>query len=229
MFRNTPPNALRVPLALSGGRLLAPAEAAKGMPLSCPDCGGELILRDGELVTRHFAHRDPPPKCAMVGERWEHVQAKLLLAKAVADWKSGATASPRLRRRCPACKARRIQPLPPRVETAALEFRWQTPRGLVIADVALLDAGGAPVAFIEVLETHAVDEPKRDRLQGIPWFEIRARHVLRKPWLWIIVQEGNLKGLPCGCPAPKAAASAAPRRRTWKESLQAAWRWLTTP
>jgi competence protein CoiA len=59
------------------GRQVIARDATKtDGPFTCPDCGGEVILKKGEEKVHHFAHV-PPFTCSFgVGESQEHRAAK---------------------------------------------------------------------------------------------------------------------------------------------------------
>jgi hypothetical protein len=102
-------------------------------------------------------------------------------------------------RRCEHCWVEREQELPDKVRSVRLEERIERPGGTVIADVALLDSDGAPLAVVEILQTHKVDDPKAVKLQGLPWIELKATDVLDDALNWRPSQARGLKRLPCLC------------------------------
>lgn len=58
--------------------------AQRGPEYRCPKCGGAVILKKGRKVIDHFAHM-PPTDCSWsAGETRAHLEAKLLVAKAIA-------------------------------------------------------------------------------------------------------------------------------------------------
>lgn len=189
---------LRVPLARSAaGKLTRPEEAVASDAYSCADCSRPVRLRKGEFRTPHFYHvpgEEGDSLCAFSGERGDHLAAKLLVIRAVEEWRRGETESPRLSRRCVACGKRQLQPLPPKVAAAKAEVC--VPGGCIV-DVGLIDETGAVVAAVEVHATHAVDDAKRRRLGNLPWCEVRAEDLLRQPYVWRVKHEGGMKSLPC--------------------------------
>ncbi len=58
--------------------------AERGPEYRCPECEGVVILKKGRKVIDHFAHK-PPTDCSWAsGETRAHLEAKLLVAKALA-------------------------------------------------------------------------------------------------------------------------------------------------
>jgi ribosomal protein L37AE/L43A len=52
------------------------ANAVKGQPYYCPECGGELVVKQGRVKIWHFAHLRRSPECSSEGETVEHLQLK---------------------------------------------------------------------------------------------------------------------------------------------------------
>lgn len=185
---------LLVPFALSAdGAWLRPDEAADHGRYACPDCRGRVVVREGEEIIRHFAHRDVAPECRLAGESAEHVGAKYAVLGAVRRWKAGSAPAPLVTAKCGGCggviEARPLQPV---VADAALEVSLLGVR----LDVALLNARGRVVLGVEVLHAHAVPEDKgRAR---IPWIEVRAAQVLESLGERLVPVRGNVK-LPREC------------------------------
>ncbi len=66
--------------SLHGVRIEAEA-ATRGEDYRCPNCNGELILKQGRKVIHHFAHK-PPTDCTWAsGETRAHRDAKKLVAE----------------------------------------------------------------------------------------------------------------------------------------------------
>jgi hypothetical protein len=162
----------RVPVARDArGRLVTPEEASRGGVHACPACEGVVDLHAGGKKRRHFHHR--ATTCS--AETALHAAAKLLVARAVEGWLSGGP--PVVFDRCCAargCAARTRQPIPRKVARVELEHRLASGH---VVDVALLASGVAlPVAAVEIVVTHEVDEEKT-REMGVPWIECDAAQV----------------------------------------------------
>jgi hypothetical protein len=162
-------------------KLVVPGRADKGRIYRCPQCAEGVILRKGEIRRAHFAHATGTP-CSP--ESVVHRTAKLLIATVVRAWIAGGPA-PQLVRRCPRCDGPHFQPLPERVEDAAVESALGNG---CVPDVLMLGRDRTPLAAVELLATHAVDEAKRSKLT-LPWVELVAAHVVQAPLLWLPVQD----------------------------------------
>lgn len=183
-----PSGGFRVPLGVApDGQLVLPASAAKGVRYACPGCQAPIGLRKGERRRPHFAHRaDPSGTCG--ADTVLHLSAKLLFSSVVETWLTGARARPIFVRRCAGLRTsygcgRRVDHPMPRIDAVHVERSHDGLR----PDV-LLAKGGLPVAAIEILATHRVDEAKRKRTR-LPWVELRAVDVLAFPDQWIPVQD----------------------------------------
>lgn len=111
-------------VALHGNQRLDAFSANKGPSYACPNCGEEVILKQGRIVIHHFAHK-PPTECSWAkGETREHLLAKTVIRDAF--------------------RARSYQ--------AEFEAEVLSGRGDRRADVLLTNASGARVA-IEVQHT----------------------------------------------------------------------------
>jgi Competence protein CoiA-like family len=225
---------LLVPFALSvDGAWLRPAEAPDHGRYACPECKGRVVVREGDGIVRHFAHRGAAPECRLAGESAEHVAAKYTILAAVRRWKAGQAEAPVVTAKCRGCGGViEERPLRPVVADAALEVTLQGSR----LDVALLDVRGRVVLGVEVLHAHAVPGDKgRAR---IPWIEVRAAQVLECLGGRLVPVRGNVR-LPRECAgcrreraaelvsgnARRAAASLAAPRSPFEASLadQATW------
>lgn len=163
--------AFRIPVARDAkGRIVPPEEATKGRRYTCPACGGRVHLHAGDRKRRHYHHAAG----ACAAETVLHLSAKELVAQAVADWRAGGLA-PAFLRRCAhdGCEASTRQTMPKKILRAAVEH--PSPSGYVV-DVALLGPADLPVAGVEILVTHAVDDRKALEL-GVPWIEVDAAQV----------------------------------------------------
>lgn len=170
--------ALKVPCAIdSEGNISYPCDSERGNVYFCPACGCRVILRKGSVKTAHFAH-DRDAVCAQ--ETILHKTAKLLIQKAVRDWKKGEGERPAFVRACQICSGKAEQPVPDKVDDALLEYRL--PNGYVV-DVALM-VNGEVEAAVEVHVTHAVDETKAQGL-FIPFLEVSGLAVVEDPYRWV--------------------------------------------
>lgn len=180
---------LYVPFAIDDeGRLFSAETAEKGRNYFCPACHEIVILKHGEIRVAHFAHK-VGNSCAQ--ETIIHKIAKLLVQKAVHDWKAGKSNSPTIQRTCQMCGIPISQPLPDKVDRAVLEHRLADGS---VADVALL-VGGTTQAAIEIRVTHAVDQAKIDRLP-VPFIELDGYEVIENPVVWRPIVD-NFKPLIC--------------------------------
>jgi hypothetical protein len=180
---------LRVPFAVDDeGRLYSPVSAEKGRNYFCPACQEPVIFRQGEIRVAHFAHK-VSDTCNQ--ETITHKTAKLLVQKAVHEWKAGKSNSPMLQRVCQICGASGSQPLPDKVDSAILEYRLED--GSVV-DVALMVEHSAQAA-VEIKVTHAVDELKANSLH-VPFIELDGYEVIENPTVWKSITD-NFKSLTC--------------------------------
>ena len=169
---------LRIPFALDDGeRLSSPTEAEKGRGYFCPACHSPVILKKGAIRTPHFAHR-VSEVCNQ--ETITHKTAKLIVQKAVQDWKLGNRKAPELQRRCEICGKYNSQPLPQEIDSAVLEYKL--PDGSIV-DVALMSGGVAKYA-IEIRVTHAVEEIKAGRI-SVPFVELIGDDLVETPSIWV--------------------------------------------
>ena len=168
---------LHIPFAIDDEeRLNSPTTAEKGRGYFCPVCRGPVILKHGEIRTPHFAHK-VSDICNQ--ETITHKTAKLLIQKAVHEWKLGKSKSPELQRAGQICGKFTIQPLPKKVDNAVLEYKLSDGS---IADVALL-SGDIAQAAVEIKITHSVTETKADSLP-VPFVELDGYEVIENPAIW---------------------------------------------
>lgn len=168
---------MHVPFATDDeGRLCSPANAEKGRDYFCPACRESVIFRQGEIRTAHFAHK-VSDTCNQ--ETIIHKTAKLLIHNAVREWKLRKSNPPILQRTCQICGTYIRQPLPEKVDSAAVEYRLVDGS---IADVALL-VGEIAEAAVEIRATHAVDEAKADRLPVL-FIEVDGFEIIENPAVW---------------------------------------------
>src|SRR5262249_54129147 len=161
----------RIPVACDErGRLVAPEGASRGARYTCPACQAVVDLHAGEMKRRHYHHR----RSSCSAEGVVHLSAKRLVAQAVEDWRSGG-APITFRRRCgeAGCEAQTAQEMPRKVLRAAEEWRLRTGH---VVDVALLGPADLPIAAIEIVVSHEVDDTKAFEL-GLPWIEVDGASV----------------------------------------------------
>jgi hypothetical protein len=182
---------LRVPFAVDDKTkkwLVSPETAEKGRNYFCPACQEPVIFKQGEMRVAHFAHKTSDT-CNQ--ESITQKTAKLLVQKAVHEWKAGKSNSPALQRACQICGISISQPLPDKVDSAVLEHRLADGS---VADVALL-VGETVQAAVEIRVTHAVDELKANRLP-VPFIELDGYEVIENPAVWKPIID-NFKPLTC--------------------------------
>ncbi len=161
----------RIPVARDArGRLVTPEEARRGAH-RCAACDGVVDLHAGERKRRHFHHRS----AVCSAETALHASAKELVAQAVEAWLDGGPPIVFVRTCAAAgCEARTRQPIPRKVARVVVEHGLASGH---VVDVALLARGVAmPIAAIEIVATHEVDEEKALEM-GVPWIECDAAQV----------------------------------------------------
>jgi hypothetical protein len=178
----------RVPYGVgSDSQLRRPDDAAKGEPFSCPSCQCQLVLRAGQRRP-HFAHKS---SAVCTGETVLHQIAKMLVRDAVLRARAGLDTLT-LEHPCVECRQLMSVPFPTdRITDVRFESRVANDR---IVDVLLLE-GEVPRFAIEILATHAVDEPKAADLD-VHWAELRAVDVVDNPARWKAVN-GRIKSNTC--------------------------------
>lgn len=180
---------LLIPFAVDDEqKLYSPASAEKGTSYFCPSCGEPVIFRQGAIRAAHFAHK-VTDTCNQ--ETITHETAKLLVQRAVQEWKSGRSKSPTLERACQICGSTVGQALPDKVDGAVLEYKLSDGS---IADVALI-VGSTPQAVVEIRVTHAVDDVKTSRLP-VPFIELDGYEVIANPTVWKTITD-HFKAFTC--------------------------------
>jgi hypothetical protein len=168
---------LRVPFAIDDeDQINSPTTAEKGRDYFCPACRESVIFKQGKVRTPHFAHK-VSDICNQ--ETITHQIAKMLIQKAVLEWKSGKSESPIIERACQICGTYISQPLPEKVNSAILEYKLADGS---ITDVALIIENMAQAA-IEIRVTHAIDELKANQLP-VPFIELDGYEVIENPFRW---------------------------------------------
>jgi hypothetical protein len=137
------------PVALdSEGKLVFACNCERGDgPFSCTTCDEVLVLKKGEVIQHHFAHKQ---KSECNGESNDHKFTKFLLEKSLSMW--------HFKTRCQACGTRDNVHWD---ESHAAQN--ESKHGSLRLDVGVLK-GGRLVGAVEVLHTHAVETEKWERL-----------------------------------------------------------------
>jgi hypothetical protein len=162
---------LLIPVALGlGKRPYKPEEAKKGWHYFCPGCGGEVVVRQGEIRVWHFAHKDENFTCNQ--ESIIHQSAKYMIWDAVLQWKLGNQSVPKIERSCRDCGEVRYQPVPDRVDEAQ--------------------------AAVEVFVTHEVGQKKTQRI-SIPFIEVDGYEIIENPFIWQPIKDGFKEFFCDGC------------------------------
>lgn len=171
---------LQVPYGTDqNGALVAASDATKSNQYNCPQCCSTLILRDGQVKTKHFAHK-AETNCN--GETIAHNTAKNLIAQIINDQSENAKPIS-LDCTCMICFAPMTQTIPREKFTSAkVEF----PIGDFICD-AVTFQNEKTVLAIEICQTNAVTQMKGEKL-AIPWIELDASTVLANPFHWKPIQ-----------------------------------------
>lgn len=176
----------RVPWALdtSGGLVQVSASVA-GTPYWCPGCRVPLVLKDGSIRAKHFAHQ-VSNSCSQ--ESAIHNAAKIRIMEVVKNWLNGQGAAPMITGPCKGtnwwyCDGSADRSL---LNGKVDEVLLETQVGELRPDVLLL-LRGKPVLGIEILLTHEVDDAKRSKAD-YPWIELNASDVLQNPLVLIPTQ-----------------------------------------
>lgn len=169
-------NGFLIPYAFSvDGNLVSRGDAVKGSGYFCLGCGQRLVVRLGNVKTKHFAHLGG---FVCSSEGVIHATAKRLIVGVIALWKAGGT-RPRVLRRCGSCGSNGLQYLPDKVLSVDVECRLES--GYVV-DVAMFGDDGV-IAAVEIYVTHLVTKEKSEDLR-IPWVELVGSEVVEEPLLW---------------------------------------------
>lgn len=157
------------------GSLVSRSDAVKGNDYFCLGCGRRLVVRVGNVKTKHFAHLG---EFVCLSETVIHATAKRLVVEVIVLWKAGG-ARPQVQRRCESCGGKGLQYLPDKVIRSVVECRLGS--GYIV-DVALFSESEV-VAAIEVYVTHLVTKEKSKNLE-VPWVELRGEEIILDPLLW---------------------------------------------
>ena len=214
------------------GVLISATEASREVNYCCPGCSSPLVLRAGDSVIRHFAHKST---AACSGETVMHKIAKRLLVQVISEYSSSSAAKQiSLKSICSCCAEAVEIALPRHSFTAASE---EHRIGEFVCDVVAF-RGSEPVLAIEVLVTHSVDDNKAIKLP-LPWLELSAERVLESPYFWNPVSEklrpitcakcrkqtAKLREVAARCNQPfhQSALSRDPSRDAYLAALEVCW------
>lgn len=169
---------LKVPFGkTSSGVLVTVSEADGASEYFCPGCESKLVLRDGEIRKKHFAH---PVDSLCTQETILHRTAKALLAAVVEENAShDDRSSVYLACECDWCQQSHT------VELTARTFSGVSVEktvGSYVCDVVAARSGGDALA-IEVVVTHRMEQRKATDL-SLPWIELNAGDVITNPRRW---------------------------------------------
>jgi RNase P subunit RPR2 len=181
---------LFVPYGLSlEGKLVHAKDAIRQAEYRCPECASLLVLRAGDVVARHFAHK---ANTSCTGETIVHGTAKRLIAQVINE-QSGTSSANHVSMVCPCvcCHETFRLSLP---SGSFSEARIEQRLDNFVCDVVALRSDDYVLA-IEILATHAVDEEKGHEL-SVPWIELSATAVLENPYSWVPIQS-RLKPVLC--------------------------------
>lgn len=181
---------LEVPYGLHPkGYLVRADEADKETEYLCPQCESGLLLRAGEYMVRHFAHK-VDKSCD--GESIIHKTAKMLIAEVIRDQSNVNKRKPiRIQHHCTCCNEEKVTLLPYETFTSAYEEK-------IIGDYkcdVVAQKDDIDKLVIEVFFTHRVDPIKAANLP-IHWVELTAESILINPHYWQPTQF-KLKDIVC--------------------------------
>lgn len=159
--------------ASSGKVVEADIVSKKRAPFECFECGEELILRRGEVLNAHFAHKpDSNSSCDGGGpETWQHKFAKQLLSEHLNKWQFVS--------KCPECGSKKSKTKKFLAQDNYIGHIEYSYAGFSV-DVMVLRNGYEKSAALEVYFTHAVDEKKKKYFEkkNISLFEVEAEQVI---------------------------------------------------
>ncbi|MCA9508353.1 MAG: hypothetical protein KC505_08035 [Myxococcales bacterium] len=178
-------SAVQIPWAKQGstGDMVEADSAVKSDgPFFCFECNGELILRQGQILAAHFAHKhDANINCSGGIESWQHVRAKELLAHNLDAWKFVFTCSHCHLQKGLAHSFKAMEGFIGHIEYSYDRF---------FIDVMVVK-NSIEIAALEVKFTHAVDDEKRQffKSRDIPIFEVKAEQIIQA------YEEGSFEAL----------------------------------
>jgi hypothetical protein len=143
---------MSIPLALcfDGTTRLAIECNRDDGPFTCIDCDTELIVRKGEILIHHFAHK-AVSDCQ--GESATHKAAKLYITKYLKQWKFTSTCK---------CHVETIHQFND-ASTALEEQRCKVNNNVYILDVGIYE-NNKLVSGVEICHTHAVTKLKAENV-----------------------------------------------------------------
>lgn len=169
-------NELKIPMAITNrGDLVHIDNAERDVDYLCPACGTLLLIKQGEVRTRHFSH---PATSSCSTESVQHILAKRLLMDAIQANSDGKQVL-HLLRSCSTCGIQEQVPIP---EGTFSSSDAEVPINGFIVDVVGYRKEGAPLG-IEVYHSHRVS-PMKKRHLSIPWIELLAIDVIETPFQW---------------------------------------------
>ena len=156
------------------GKYVSAKNANKIDKYICPDCGGDLILCQGEIRNPYFRHEaDRINPCFYYSKYTEsqiHKDAKMLM-KSLLENKTPIS----FIRNCGCCKKNEEFEIPEISQTSVIEIEYRFEyNGVKIADVAYIDDGELFCIF-EICNTHKTCSENRPE----PWFEINAETLIK--------------------------------------------------
>jgi len=149
-------NVLKIPFAITNGRLVHISEVASGLlcECTCPECNAPLIARKGKKVRHHFAHylsTNCQPETVV------HRIAKRLLAERI-EAALAERQDLQIQWKCAHCDDVHSGNLLKRVHSIYVERNFDSCR----PDITLCGSSDKPIALIEVVVTHPPDENVMD-------------------------------------------------------------------
>lgn len=161
------------------GKYETPIFATKKNEYVCPDCGQDVILKQGEVRKYHFAHYSSlssknQGECSYYshpGESQIHKHAKELLKVALEKKRCI------VRKSCDMCHVDTYVKISKVKETdeVLVECAFALEGSRKVADVAILDHEGYIKVIFEIYHTHKTREGDRPE----PWYELKALEVIR--------------------------------------------------
>jgi len=158
----------------------------------CIECGGDMVLRYGDVVQRHFAHIETSDRpCSP--ESVEHRLAKTRVELAITAWASGGEVIwVHKRCECGEINVFALSNLPTSdgccLEPSDVTAKQEQNVGVYVGDVVLFERDRVR-CVVEIRKSHAVDDSKAAWLHasGLMWFELEAAAVLEQPNNWVAI------------------------------------------
>lgn len=168
---------LKLPYALNEqNALVSVLSAFKSEKYRCPRCLTLVILKEGNLRTKHFSH-PKTSKCS--NESIEHLVSKSLIKKAFEDNAAGII-SLKYEYICQICHELHSEYIPAEhYSHAELEVQIDD----FVCDVVAFK-NNDPLLAIEVLHSHAIGQLKAEVLP-ISWIEVDSQSVIEDPTKFI--------------------------------------------